>query len=56
MSQDHQSPSGRRTFLAGLGTVAVGAVAANVVGPATSVAAQAPGSAVVPSVCVFDVN
>jgi 2-haloacid dehalogenase len=56
MSQDHQSSLGRRTFLAGLGTVAVGAVGANVTGTATSAAAPAPASTVVPSVCVFDVN
>jgi 2-haloacid dehalogenase len=56
MSQDYQSSPSRRAFLAQLGTVAVGAVAANAVGAPTSIAARGPLSAVVPSICVFDVN
>jgi 2-haloacid dehalogenase len=46
----------RREFLTGLGTVAVGTVAASVVGRATAANAAAPATGVIPSVCVFDVN
>jgi 2-haloacid dehalogenase len=53
MTHDDQSLLGRRKFIAGLGTDSVAAVEANVATPAT---AEAPVSAVVPSICVFDVN
>jgi 2-haloacid dehalogenase len=56
MTHDDQSSLERRKFLAGIGTATAGAIAANVVGGITPAAAEAPVSAVVPSVCVFDVN
>ncbi|SIO48414.1 2-haloacid dehalogenase [Bradyrhizobium erythrophlei] len=56
MTHDDQSSLERRKFLAGLGTATAGAIAANVVGGTTPAAAEAPVGAVVPSVCVFDVN
>jgi 2-haloacid dehalogenase len=56
MTHDDQSSLERRKFLAGIGTAAVGAAAAKVVGTATAAAAEAPANVVVPSVCVFDVN
>jgi 2-haloacid dehalogenase len=56
MSHDNQSSPERRKFLAGIGTAAAGAVAANVVGSANAAAAEASANVVVPSVCVFDVN
>ena len=47
----------RRSLLAGLGTVALGGVAASVIGQAAPAGAQESRSgAVVPSICVFDVN
>ena len=51
----HRASLERRKFLTGLGTAAVGAVTAGVVGRATAAGADV-ASSVTPSVCVFDVN
>jgi 2-haloacid dehalogenase len=56
MNHHDQSSPDRRKFLAGSGIVTVGTVAANIMDGATAAAAETPIAAVVPSVCVFDVN
>jgi 2-haloacid dehalogenase len=65
MSNDHQFSTDRRKFFTGLGAAALGAVAVSAGGAASpahaqavldAVASSAPTGAVVPSVCVFDVN
>lgn len=56
MNHEDQFSLGRREFLAGFGTAAMGAVGANVTMAATAAAAEATSAAVAPSVCVFDVN
>src|SRR6516165_1574996 len=56
MTHDDQSSLGRRKFIVGLRTATVAAVEVNVVGGATLASTEASVSAVVPSICVFDVN
>jgi 2-haloacid dehalogenase len=56
MNQDGQSSAERRKFLAGFGIASLSAATANVMSVATAAAAEIAAGAVVPSVCVFDVN
>lgn len=56
MTHNEQSSLERRKFLAGLGTAAVGGVAASVFAKTPAAGATAAGSDIAPSVCIFDVN
>jgi 2-haloacid dehalogenase len=57
MTDDFFLSMPRRKLLAGLGAAAMGGVASSIVGQAATAGAQeSKSSAVVPSICVFDVN